>query len=163
MGFHFSDVSETCFELQNNLDQALAQRDVWRQRGEAVVFTNGCFDVLHCGHIWLFEHARQLGRHLVIAVNSDDYLRRVKGPGRPIQPSVLRRQIVQVISRSEIVLSLDGNDPRALLQAFRPEIYLLGSDYRDKPIPGAEFCGQVVFVERLPGISTTESLRRLGD
>jgi D-beta-D-heptose 7-phosphate kinase/D-beta-D-heptose 1-phosphate adenosyltransferase len=145
---------------QINLDSAIFLCRFWQQRGETIVFTNGCFDVLHGGHVWLFEQARMLGRHLIIAVNSDVYVRRVKGLGRPVQPSSLRRRVVQAVSQAEIVLSLDDNDPRALLQILKPDIYVLGSDYRGYAIPGTEYCGQTVFIERLPGISTTESLRR---
>lgn len=146
-------------ELQGVMDLAVAQREIWRRQGEAVVFTNGCFDVLHRGHLWLLEHARRLGQHLIVAVNSDEYVRRVKGPGRPVQPSSLRRQVVQDASGAEFVLSLDDDDPRSLLQVLRPDIYVLGSDYCGGLLPGAEFCGRVVFVERLAGISTTENLQ----
>ena len=158
---------------QMELDRALSLVRNWRQRGESVVFTNGCFDVLHRGHAWLFEQARKLGEHLIVAVNSDAYCRRVKGPTRPIQPARTRRLNVQLISGAEIILPLEADDPRTLLEAIRPEFYVLGSDYRPVgqlpgcsiaagmlTIPGAKFCGQTVFIERIPGISTTENLRR---
>jgi D-beta-D-heptose 7-phosphate kinase / D-beta-D-heptose 1-phosphate adenosyltransferase len=146
---------------QSHLEQAMFLTESWRRRGETVVFTNGCFDVLHRGHLWLFEQAHALGRHLIIAVNSDEYVRRVKGPGRPVQPSCLRRQIVQAVARAHVVLPLEDDNPEAMLKVLRPDVYIVGSDYRDQPLAGSEYCGQVVFVERLAEFSTTNSLRAL--
>lgn len=141
------------------LHDILRQRELWRQQQECVVFTNGCFDALHRGHQWLFEQAREMGRHLIVAVNSDEYCRRVKGVGRPTQPSRLRRKLVGATSQAEFVLELLEDDPSGLLQMLRPDVYVLGADYRGMAIPGAECCGRIVFVDRLPGLSTTENLR----
>lgn len=127
----------------------------WRQRDETVVFTNGCFDLLHAGHRWLLEKARRLGQRLIVAVNSDDYCRRVKGTGRPIESHGLRQRNVAAASRADAVLELIEDDPTSLLSRIKPDLYVLGSDYRGRPIAGAGHCGQIVFVERLVGLSTT--------
>lgn len=93
-----------------------------------------------------------------MAVNSDDYCRRVKGPQRPSQPITVRQSNVKLASQAELILELSEDEPTSLLMAFRPDFYVAGSDYRGHRLPGAEYCGQVVIVERLAGVSTTAIL-----
>lgn len=130
----------------------------WRQCGETIAFTNGCFDVLHEGHVLLLERSRLAASRLIVAVNSDDYCRRTKGAARPIQSAAVRLQVVAGVSAADAVVVFDHASPARLLALIKPDVYVLGSDYRGSINPGAEHCGRIDFVERLGGFSTTELL-----
>lgn len=132
-----------------------------RQRGETIAFTNGCFDVLHEGHVWLLEATRRAARRMIVAVNSDDYCRRAKGVSRPIQSAAVRLQVVAGVSGADAVVAFDQVDPQRLLELIQPDVYVLGGDYREHSIPGAQNCGRIEFVERLAGFSTSEIVERL--
>ena len=133
----------------------------WRQRGETIAFANGCFDVLHAGHLCLLERTRQTGGRMIVAVNSDDYCRRVKGRSRPVQEAAVRLRVVAGVSGADAVVEFDEGAPERLLAVIRPDVYVLGSDYRDRAIRGAESCGRIEFVRRVAGLSTTASVARL--
>lgn len=129
-------------------------------------FVNGCFDALHAGHVLLLQKAANCCDHLTIAINSDDYCKRAKGPNRPLQRLHARvsalRQVCRRLPCKVILRAFDESTPALLLSEIKPDVYVLGSDYRDKtPLPGREFCGQVIFVERLPGYSTSASAPNL--
>jgi D-beta-D-heptose 7-phosphate kinase/D-beta-D-heptose 1-phosphate adenosyltransferase len=125
------------------------------------VFANGCFDVLHAGHLCLLEQARQAARRLIVAVNSDEYCRRVKGARRPIQSAAVRQRVVAGVSEADVVLTWAELTPERLLELIRPDVYVIGSDYRSRSLPGADWCGRIEFVERLAGFSTTATVKRL--
>lgn len=93
-----------------------------------------------------------------MAVNSDDYCHRVKGPQRPSQPIALRLNNVELASQAELILELVEDEPTNLLMALMPDFYVIGSDYRGRRVSGAEYSGQFVIVERLAGVSTTAIL-----
>lgn len=133
----------------------------WRRQGETVVFANGCFDVLHAGHLCLLEQARQAARRLIVAVNSDEYCRRAKGVLRPIQCAGVRQRVVAGVSGADVVVTWADPTPERLLEVIRPDVYVLGSDYRSRTLPGADWCGRIEFVERLAGFSTTATVKRL--
>jgi D-beta-D-heptose 7-phosphate kinase/D-beta-D-heptose 1-phosphate adenosyltransferase len=133
----------------------------WRQHGQRIVFTNGCFDVLHEGHLELLCEARKRGERLVIALNPDDWIAHHKGPGRPLQRAAVRRAIAHRMSDADLSIVFEDETVEKLLSIVRPDLYLIGSDYRDVQIIGAAHCGTVEFMERLPGISTTNCLTRL--
>lgn len=126
-------------------------------------FVNGCFDNLHAGHILLLQTAANYCDQLWIAVNTDEYIRRTKGAGRPVQSLGARLQAVSNarfrLPCASCVVILEEDTPGRLLARIKPDVYVIGSDYRGRQLPGAEFCQRVLFVERLPDISTTENLR----
>jgi D-beta-D-heptose 7-phosphate kinase/D-beta-D-heptose 1-phosphate adenosyltransferase len=134
----------------------------WRDQGERIVFTNGCFDVLHEGHLELFAAAIERCDRLVIAVNSDDWVARHKGSGRPLQPAGIRRAVAHCMAQADLSIVFEDETAERLLAVVKPAIYILGSDYRDVKILGSEHCGEVVIMERLPGFSTTELIARAG-
>src|SRR5207237_571123 len=108
-----------------------------RAAGRRIVFTNGCFDVLHRGHIAYLDQARQLGDVLVVALNGDASVARLKGPGRPVNPVEDRAAVLAALKAVDHVVVFDEDTPRRLLEVVRPEVYVKGGDYRPEMIPEA--------------------------
>lgn len=134
--------------------------DEWRQAGQRIVFTNGCFDVLHTGHLELLREARNRGQRLIIGVNPDDWIVKHKGHGRPLQTASIRCAVAHRMADADLSLIFEDETVERLLAIIKPSVYLIGSDYRDKKILGAEYCGEVAIMDRLPGISTTATIRQ---
>jgi D-beta-D-heptose 7-phosphate kinase/D-beta-D-heptose 1-phosphate adenosyltransferase len=109
-----------------------------RSHGERVVFTNGCFDLLHAGHVSYLEEARKLGDRLVVAVNSDESVRRLKGRGRPINPAERRMAVLAGLEAVDWVVCFEEDTPRPLLQALRPDVLVKGGDYALEGVVGRE-------------------------
>ena len=137
----------------------------WREAGETVVFTNGCFDLLHYGHLHYLAAARALGQRLVIGLNSADSVRRLKGPHRPINDDLTRRHTLAALSFVDGVVEFEEDKPLALITALRPDILVKGGDYAIADIVGApEVQGWGGRVEVLPfvaGYSTTNIEARI--
>lgn len=125
-------------------------------------FVNGCFDLLHEGHILLLQTAANHCDQLWIAVNTDEYIRRTKGTGRPVQSIGARlKAISEVRHRLPCVTSvmiMEDDTPSRLLARIKPDVYVIGTDYRGHELPGSQYCQRVKFVERIPGVSTTSRL-----
>lgn len=145
-----------------------------QQDGQRVVFTNGCFDLLHAGHIHLLHKARRLGDHLVVGVNSDDSVRRLKGAGRPIIALGDRVVILSALVHVDVVVvfpadaSLPGavgpelvDTPWELLRQLKPDILVKGGDYTPAEVVGREFVGRVEIVPLLEGRSTSSLIQGL--
>ena len=126
-----------------------------RNGGHRIGFINGAFDLLHPGHLHLLQYVRTRCARVVVALNSDRTIRDRKGPDRPNQPIATRLMAVRAAYHIDVSLEFEAINPIQLLAAVRPDLYVLGSDYRGQAIPGAEFCRQVEFVDRLPEYSTT--------
>ncbi len=127
----------------------------WRRQGDRLVFTNGCFDVLHEGHLELLTTARRSGDRLIVCLNADEWITRHKGRGRPLQTASIRLAVAHCLSRADLSLIFTAETVEGLLAVIKPAVYLIGSDYRNQTILGAEHCGEVRIMERLPGVSTT--------
>ena len=144
--------------------ELLEQRARWKQEGRAVVFTNGCYDVLHPGHIRLLEQARSLGDLLVVGLNTDAGVRRSKGPTRPVTPEEERAETLLALESVDAVVLFDEETPRELIAAFLPDILVKGADWSHF-IAGREEVeaagGRVLTVELEPGYSTTAALEEL--
>jgi D-beta-D-heptose 7-phosphate kinase/D-beta-D-heptose 1-phosphate adenosyltransferase len=126
------------------------------------VFVNGTFDILHVGHIALLDYAKSLGDQLVVAIDSDDRVRLLKGSDRPINSQIERGTLLAALKSVDEVFVFDTDDElRSLIQAC--DIMVKGSDYRDKPIVGQEICKQIVFFERLNGYSTTNKIQDIAN
>jgi len=127
-------------------------------RGLKVVFTNGCFDVLHLGHVHYLSAARQLGDLLVVGLNSDESVRRLKGEGRPIMPQADRAGVLCALSSVDYVCVFDEDTPDALIRLVSPDVLVKGGDYKPGDIVGADFVtakgGVVRVIPTLPGRST---------
>ncbi|HEV8701028.1 MAG TPA: D-glycero-beta-D-manno-heptose 1-phosphate adenylyltransferase [Candidatus Polarisedimenticolia bacterium] len=142
---------------------ALARR--LQRRGRVVVFTNGCFDLLHAGHVELLEAARAHGDFLVVGVNSDRSVRRLKGPGRPIVPLPERMEILAALRAVDCVVGFGEATPARLISRLRPDVLVKGSDYRKREIVGRDTVealgGRVVRVPLRRGLSTSGLIRRV--
>ncbi len=131
----------------------------WRQHGEKVVFTNGCFDLLHLGHIHYLAGARDLGRRLVVGVNSDASVQRLKGPGRPIQDEHTRQLVLAALSCVDVVVLFEEDTPLELIKAIVPNVLVKGGDWQPAQIIGADIVlkngGEVLSLPYLEGFSTS--------
>ena len=107
----------------------------WRSAGEQIVMANGCFDVLHVGHIRYLQAAKALGGRLIVAVNADDSVRGLKGEGRPIMPDHERAEILAALEPVDAVVIFPERDPRSLLNEIRPDIQAKGTDYTAESVP----------------------------
>jgi len=136
-----------------------------RKRGRAVVFTNGCFDLLHAGHVLLLEAARRQGDHLVVGVNSDRSVRRLKGAGRPIVPLRERMEVLAALRSVDRVVPFAEPTPARLIARLRPDVLVKGGDYRVRDIVGHDTVraggGRVVTVPLRRGRSTSDLIRRV--
>lgn len=138
------------------------------KQGQVLVLTNGVFDILHAGHVSLLEQARSLGDRLVVAINSDDSVRRLgKGPIRPINNAEDRAKVLAAIRWVDAVVVFPEDTPIAVIEALRPDVHVKGGDYDPEHLPETplvrSYGGRVVVVPFLEGRSTTEVLRRLND
>jgi len=136
-----------------------------RRDGSRVVFTNGCFDVLHRGHVRYLDQARSLGDLLVVAVNSDDSVRRLKGPDRPVNPVEDRVAVLAALSCVDYVVVFEEDSPSTLIEAVRPDIYVKGGDYPPEMVPEAPLVrrlgGQVHTLGYVPDRSTSAIIDRI--
>jgi D-beta-D-heptose 7-phosphate kinase/D-beta-D-heptose 1-phosphate adenosyltransferase len=137
-----------------------------RSQGERVVFTNGCFDIIHAGHVSYLEQARQLADRLVVAVNSDDSVRRLKGSGRPLNPAERRMAVLAGLEAVDWVVCFDEDTPRALLQVLQPDLLVKGGDYPGKQaVVGWEivegYGGEVRVLDLVDSLSTTAIVERI--
>ena len=140
-----------------------------RRRGERVVMTNGCFDLLHVGHVRSLEAARRHGNRLLVAVNSDASVRRIKGRGRPLVPARQRAELLAALACVDWVVIFPEPTPRALVRAIGPDVLAKGGDWAPDAIVGRAEVeargGRVVRLREIPGIRTTALIakaRRLG-
>ncbi len=140
------------------------QRRVWREQGKRVVFTNGCYDLLHPGHVRLLEQARSLGDVLILALNSDDSVRRIKGPTRPLLSEQDRSALAGGLEAVDAVTIFDEDTPRELIAAVLPDVLIKGADWAHW-IAGREEVeavgGQVMALALEPGYSTTGIVEQL--
>jgi D-beta-D-heptose 7-phosphate kinase / D-beta-D-heptose 1-phosphate adenosyltransferase len=137
----------------------------WRMAGKRIVFTNGCFDLLHSGHLSLLESAARLGDVLVLAINSDESVRRLKGSERPLVPQVERAALLAALSFVDAVTIFDEDTPLETLEAVRPHVLVKGADYRPEQIVGRElvesYGGRVAVVPLVPDKSTSALVARI--
>ncbi|MGE0726166.1 MAG: D-glycero-beta-D-manno-heptose-7-phosphate kinase [Alphaproteobacteria bacterium] len=144
---------------------ALERVREWRQQGLRVGFTNGCFDLLHPGHVALIKAARAACDRLVVGLNSDDSVRRLKGDSRPVQNEAARATVLASLADVDQVVVFDEDTPIALIEALRPDVLVKGADYTIDKVVGAAAVqatgGKVLLVDLLPGHSTTATIARL--
>jgi D-glycero-beta-D-manno-heptose 1-phosphate adenylyltransferase len=119
-------------------EEALELVDHWRSKGESIVFTNGCFDLLHTGHIQYLLEAKSLGDRLVLGINADESVRKLKGKGRPVNPLEDRMKMIAALWMVDLVISFEEDTPIDLIQKIMPDILVKGGDYPIDQIVGAE-------------------------
>jgi rfaE bifunctional protein nucleotidyltransferase chain/domain len=138
----------------------------WRAEGQRITLANGCFDLLHVGHVRYLEGARALGGKLLVALNSDESVRRLKGPGRPAMPEQERAEIVAALASVDAVVIFPEPDVRALIREVHPDIQAKGTDYTADSVPERDevlaYGGRVAIVGDPKDHSTSELLRGIG-
>ncbi|HEV3163153.1 MAG TPA: D-glycero-beta-D-manno-heptose 1-phosphate adenylyltransferase, partial [Isosphaeraceae bacterium] len=136
-----------------------------RRSGGKIVFTNGCFDVLHFGHAYLLQFARARGDFLVLGLNTDDSVRRQKGPGRPFVSEEQRAYMLSLYPFVDIVVLFDDDTPLALIEALRPDVLVKGGDYTPDTVVGRDlvdsYGGKVAICPRIDGLSTTDLVKKI--
>lgn len=136
-----------------------------KRNGKRVVFTNGCFDLLHPGHLKSLEKARALGDFLIVGLNSDESVRTLKGPGRPVIPAEERAEILASLECVDAVMIFDELTPQKVIAALLPDILVKGGDWPGNQIVGREEVeaagGKVVLVDVAPGYSTSDILKKI--
>ncbi|MFM9944970.1 MAG: D-glycero-beta-D-manno-heptose 1-phosphate adenylyltransferase [Bacteroidia bacterium] len=141
------------------LDVLATRRKTWADAGEKVVFTNGCFDILHRGHVDYLNKAKDLGTKLIAAVNSDKSISTIKSPSRPIQDEISRSEIMASLGCVDAVIIFDDDTPYDLIKTLVPDILVKGADYKPEDIVGYDIVtgngGKVLTIDFLPGYSTS--------
>ena len=149
-------------ESQSELHQQIKN---WKSELRKVVFSNGCFDILHLGHIDYLEKARNLGDKLVIGLNSDDSVRKLKGPERPINQSSARAKMLAALAFVDGVTIFEEETPEKLIEFLSPDILVKGSDYSVETILGAKYVlsqgGEVKTIDLVEGYSTTNIIDKI--
>lgn len=147
------------------LDQLLARVAQWKSAGHSVVFTNGCFDLLHSGHVTYLEQARKLGQRLIIGLNTDRSVSALKGPSRPVIHEADRARVLAALESVDAVILFEEDTPLRLISGIRPDVLVKGSDYsEDQVVGGTEvksWGGRVALVDIVPGRSTSRIIGKL--
>ncbi len=147
------------------LDAAIEQCDQWRRQGRSIGFTNGCFDLLHPGHVSLLKQAGDASDKLIVGLNSDSSVKGLKGEDRPVQSEAARAAVLASLASVDIVVIFSEPTPLNLIEALRPDVLVKGADYAPEEVVGGDFVkaygGRVVLAELSPGHSTTETIARL--
>jgi D-beta-D-heptose 7-phosphate kinase / D-beta-D-heptose 1-phosphate adenosyltransferase len=150
-----------------SVDNVLPLVREWRERGLKVAFTNGCFDLLHPGHISLLDQARRSADRLVVGLNADASVRRLKGPSRPIQGEVARATVLAAVKSVDAVVIFANDTPLDLIEAVRPDVLVKGADYTVETVVGAEQItkhgGRVVLASLVDGYSTSDTVARVAN
>ena len=147
------------------LETVSALVDRWREMGLRIAFTNGCFDLLHPGHVALLEFSRRSADRLIVGLNSDLSVRQLKGPGRPVQSEVARATVLASLKSVDAVVIFGDETPLKLIDALQPDVLVKGADYTVSTVVGADLVlargGQVLLAELVPAQSTTNTLKRV--
>src|SRR3954463_9302207 len=144
--------------------EGLKQRaEAWRRAGEKIILTNGCFDVLHVGHVRYLHGAKQLGGRVIVGVNADDTVRKLKGEGRPRVPAAERAEVLAALADVDAVVIFAEPDVRALIREIRPDVHAKGTDYTAESVPERDEVvahgGHVAIVGDAKDHSSTELLK----
>lgn len=150
-----------------NIEEAQEQIKEWQSEGKKIVFTNGCFDIVHLGHIDYLEKARNLGDKLVLGLNTDASVSRLKGPSRPVVNEYARARMMSALSFVDAVILFDEPTPQELIETLCPNILVKGNDYSIQNIVGADFViakgGEVKTISLVDGYSTTSIIKKIKD
>jgi D-beta-D-heptose 7-phosphate kinase/D-beta-D-heptose 1-phosphate adenosyltransferase len=147
------------------LDSVMQLARAWREQGLKIAFTNGCFDLLHPGHIFLLDQARHTADRLIVGLNADVSIRRLKGPTRPVQSEVARATVLAAVKSVDAVVIFSEDTPIGLIETLEPDVLVKGADYTLGTVVGADLVigrgGKVVLAELLSGHSTTDTVQRV--
>lgn len=147
------------------LPELLRQVNIWRLEGKKIVFTNGCFDILHKGHVTLLAQAAEQGNVLIVGLNSDASVKRLKGPERPINDAAARALVLASQLFIDAVVLFEEDTPAKLIKAIRPDVLVKGGDYSADQVVGADTVlqngGKVSIIPLLDGFSTTHLIKQM--
>jgi len=150
-----------------SLEDALFQRKAWKDQHQKVVFTNGCFDILHLGHIDYLEKAKQQGDKLIVGVNTDQSVSKLKGPKRPINNEYARARLLAALEFVDLVVLFSEDTPLEIIKILEPDILIKGNDYSIETIVGAKEVmangGKVKTIDLVPDYSTTKVIEKMRD
>ena len=150
-----------------NLASALDKASVWRSQGYKVGFTNGCFDLLHPGHLTVLSQAKAACDKLIVGLNSDNSTKRLKGDNRPIQTETSRAAVLVSLEMVDLVVVFEEDTPATIIQALKPEVFVKGADYTIEQIPEAKlvqaYGGKIVLAKLAQGHSTSTTIARILD
>lgn len=144
-----------------NLPELLRHLEQDRAEGKKIVFTNGCFDILHRGHATYLRAARSLGDKLVIGLNTDASVKRLKGESRPVNNEDDRAYLLESLACVDYVVKFGEDTPHELLSQVRPDVLVKGADYKVEDVVGREFAGEVTLIDFVNGYSTTKTIQEM--
>lgn len=146
-------------KIIESLDDAIESVKIWKKEGKKLVFTNGCFDLIHVGHVLYLEEAKSLGDKLIVGVNSDTSISRLKGRHRPIKDLFNRTHILAALESVDLVIPFDEDTPYELIKSIRPDVLVKGGDWAPEQIVGSDIVlaagGDVRSLRFVDGYSTT--------
>lgn len=148
-----------------NKETLVARLTAWRLKSDKIVWTNGCFDILHLGHVDYLEKSKALGTRLVVGLNSDESVKKIKEAGRPVQDEISRARILAALHFVDAVILFDEETPRNMIEFVKPDVLVKGSDYSEDQIVGADFVksngGSVETVKLVEGHSTSGIIEKV--
>ena len=148
-----------------SLAEAKIRRSAWKEANETVVFTNGCFDILHLGHVDYLEKARQAGTKMIVGLNADSSVSKLKGPSRPVNNEYARARILASLEFVDMVIIFEEETPLDLINTMLPDVLVKGDDYSIETIVGAKEViangGKVITIPLVPSYSTTNIIQKL--
>jgi len=154
-------------EKIKTLEELKAERKKLKEQNRTIVFTNGCFDILHPGHTRYLEQARGLGDFLIVAVNSDKSVRKIKGPSRPVMNQQARAEVIASLQFVDAVVIFDKPDPYRLIKELVPDILVKGGDWAEDEIIGSDIVkaagGRVARIPYIEGFSTTTIIKHIAE
>lgn len=157
--------SSLTHKIQHTKDTICDTVNKWKNQGEKIVFTNGCFDILHKGHVVYLEGAKSLGTKLIVAINDDNSVKRLKGPSRPINNLTNRMYVIAALESVDLVCSFEEDTPLDLIKSIGPNFLVKGGDYLIDNIVGADYVksinGQVVTIPFVDGESTSTIISKI--
>ena len=151
-------INDKIFQSKNSLAQAIKK---WKNKQEKIVFTNGCFDILHVGHVKYLEQAKSFGDVLIIGINSDSLVKSINGENRPINAESDRAYILASLEAVDYVVIFDDDTPYDLIKLINPNVLVKGSDYEGKNIIGSDLVEELKLVKYINGKSTTKTIQKI--
>lgn len=166
---HLKELQESLYAMKHvgidrkivEIEQLTLIIEEWKKSGNKLVFTNGCFDILHVGHISYLEQAKSLGHKLIVGLNSDNSIKRLKGKTRPIINQINRAQLLAALEFVDAVIVFEEDTPEDLLSMLRPDILVKGGDYREEDILGREYVEEVRVLPFISGFSTSSIIEKI--
>jgi D-beta-D-heptose 7-phosphate kinase/D-beta-D-heptose 1-phosphate adenosyltransferase len=144
-----------------SLSALLKKLPAFRRQGKTIAFTNGCFDLMHIGHVKYLEEAGRGNRVLIVGLNSDASIRRIKGPSRPIVVQKSRAAVLAALETVDFVVIFNEDTPYKTVAAIKPDVLIKGADWKDKSVVGADLVKKVEFIKYIQGFSTTNIIEKI--